>query len=593
MLLWCLVDLLSILHALRLHSASLFLTIEGFHVSLYVLVLAIVALLLFGLWRVATGRAAALATEAQKRQIEAARLRAQVASLERELETLRPWRVVADADARAHELLRTAEAAANQLREEADRVRASAAEEATAVRAQAIGDARAARQVAQAKADTLEAEGARIVEASRLQADAIVADARTKAEEVAGRALAALEQRDELIRTIEALKNITEGYGDRYIVPTHALLDDLAEGFAHTDAGRQLKLLRQRIREVVSLGRAADCEYVEPNRRTTAIRFVTDAFNGKADSILSRARTDNAGTLQQELRDAFQLVNFNGAAFRNARIRDEYLAMRLEELHLASVIDAIKDQERDEQRRIREQMREEEKARRDFERALKDAEKEEGMLKKAMERAEAQLAKATAEQREKYEVQLAELSQKLQEAEARGQRALSMAQQTRRGHVYVISNVGSLGEHVYKIGLTRRLDPLERVRELGDSSVPFEFDVHALIFAEDAPALESQLHRHFVLGQVNKVNHRKEFFRAELAHIRSEIETLGLEAQWTMTAAAREFRETQAIERTIAGSDDAREAWVKRQLLLEPVGLPFEDSPGSDSPNAIAEAEVP
>ena len=559
---------------------------------LLVIALAIVAFILLNRWRAAIARSSDLAAEAQKYRTNAAQLAALLVALEREVEALRPWRGIADADARAKDIIRTAEADAKQLREDADRLRLAAAVEATSLRTQAGDEARAARQAAQAKARVLEVEAARLLEDARQQGDTIVAEARAKAEEIAGNAFKALEQRDALVRTIEALKNVTEGYGDRYIVPTHALIDDLAEGFAHTDAGRQLKLLRQQLREAVSQGRAADCEYVEPNRRTTAIRFVTDAFNGKADSILARARTDNAGTLQQELRDAFQLVNFNGAAFRNARIRDEFLAMRLEELHLASLIDALRDQERDEQRRIREQLREEEKARRDFERAMRDAEKEEAMLKKAMERAEEQLAKATTEQRAQFEARLAELSQKLQEAEARGQRALSMAQQTRRGHVYVISNVGSLGEHVYKIGLTRRLDPLERVRELGDSSVPFEFDVHALIFSEDAPALECKLHRHFVLGQVNKVNYRKEFFRAELNHIRGEIESLGLEAQWTMTAAAREFRETQAIERAIAGSDEAREAWVKRQLLLEPVGVALDDAEVAEKPSAVTEAEA-
>lgn len=561
---------------------------------MYVLLVALVILaaILLNRWRASLARSSDLAAEAQKCQTDAVRLASQILALEHELETLRPWRGIADADARAKELIRIAEADAKQLREEAERLRLAAVVEATSLRTQAGDETRADRQAAQAKARALEAEAARLLADARQQGDTIVSDARAKAEEVAGIAFKALEQRDALVRTIEALKNVTEGYGDRYVVPTHALIDDLAEGFAHTDAGRQLKVLRQRLREAISQGRAADCEYVEPNRRTTAIRFVTDAFNGKADSILARARTDNAGTLQQELRDAFQLVNFNGAAFRNARIRDEFLAMRLEELHLASLIDALRDQERDEQRRIREQLREEEKARRDFERAMRDAEKEEAMLKKAMERAEEQLAKATTEQRAQFEARLAELSQKLQEAEARGQRALSMAQQTRRGHVYVISNVGSLGEHVYKIGLTRRLDPLERVRELGDSSVPFEFDVHALIFSEDAPALESKLHRHFVFGQVNKVNYRKEFFRAELNHIRGEIESLGLEAQWTMTSAAREFRETQAIERAIAGSDDAREAWVKRQLLLEPIGGALDDAEVAEEPSAITEAKA-
>jgi hypothetical protein len=156
-----------------------------------------------------------------------------------------------------------------------------------------------------------------------------------------------------------------------------------------------------------------------------------------------------------------------------------------------------------------------------------------------------------------------------------------MAQQTRRGHVYVISNVGSFGEDIYKIGLTRRLSPLDRIRELGDSSVPFEFDVHALIFAEDAPALETKLHRHFVLSQINKVNYRKEFFRVSIAEIRTELEALGLAATWTMAAAAREYRESMAIEKAIANDPAAREAWLRRQLTLDP---------GSEA--ALAEAEA-
>ncbi len=127
-----------------------------------------------------------------------------------------------------------------------------------------------------------------------------------------------------------------------------------------------------------------------------------------------------------------------------------------------------------------------------------------------------------------------------------------MAQQTRCGYVYIISNLGSFGEDVFKIGLTRRLEPMDRVKELGDSSVPFEFDVHALIRSDDAPALEHKLHRHFLLHQVNKVNHRKEFFRCDLATIRKEVVELGLQAQWTMKAEARDYRETLAIEKKIA-----------------------------------------
>jgi flagellar biosynthesis GTPase FlhF len=299
---------------------------------------------------------------------------------------------------------------------------------------------------------------------------------------------------------------------------------------------------------------------------------VLDAFNGKVDSIPSRVKSDNAGKLEQEIRDAFAIVNLGGEAFRNARITDEYLSARLEELKWGAVAQELKRQEQEEQRRIREQIREEERAQREFERAMREAAKEEDVIKRAMAKAQEQIEKANAEQRVKYELQLQELSIKLQAAEEKNQRALSMAQQTRRGHVYIISNVGSLGENVYKIGLTRRLDPLDRIYELGDSSVPFEFDVHALIMSEDAPALEHQLHKHFVLNQVNKVNHRKEFFRANLTDIRREIEGLGMNAHWTMLAEAREYRETLAIEKLIESDPVARESWLNRQLTLEPAG---------------------
>ena len=165
--------------------------------------------------------------------------------------------------------------------------------------------------------------------------------------------------------------------------------------------------------------------------------------------------------------------------------------------------------------------------------------------------------------------QLEELAGKLKEAEERNQRAISMAQQTKQGHVYIISNIGSFGEHVYKIGLTRRLEPLDRIHELGGSSVPFEFDVHALIFSEDAPALEHKLHKHFVMMQVNKVNCRKEFFRVDLRQIREEMKELGITGKWTMAAEAAEYRETLAIEKAVSADPAKRELWIKRQLQLE------------------------
>jgi hypothetical protein len=367
------------------------------------------------------------------------------------------------------------------------------------------------------------------------------------------------------------MKNLIEGYGDEYLIPEHSLLDDLAEDFGQTEAGVELKNARERTKAMVRNQTASTCEYVEINRRTTAINFVVDAFNGRVDSILSRVRNNNAGTLAREIRDAFTLVNYNGKAFRDARVTEEYLEARLAELKWAVIAQQLRLDEREEQRLIKEQIREEEKARKEFERAIRDAEKEEDLLKKAMAKALQQIEQASEAQKAKYEQQLQDLAERLQQAEERSKRALSMAQQTKRGHVYVISNIGSFGEEVFKIGLTRRLEPIDRIRELGDSSVPFEFDVHALIFSENAPALERQLHKHFVTSQINKVNHRKEFFRANVTKIREEVEKLGLIAKWTIAAEAREYRETLALEEAIKADASLQDGWIKRQLQLEAV----------------------
>ncbi len=117
------------------------------------------------------------------------------------------------------------------------------------------------------------------------------------------------------------------------------------------------------------------------------------------------------------------------------------------------------------------------------------------------------------------------------------------------GHVYIISNVGSFGENVYKIGMTRRLDPLDRVYELGDASVPFEFDVHAMIKCDDAPALEKALHESFSLKRVNRVNQRKEFFKVNLEEVEATCRSLQRnEFKFTLLAEAKEYRQSVAIE---------------------------------------------
>ncbi|MDQ0594505.1 hypothetical protein QFZ37_002874 [Chryseobacterium ginsenosidimutans] len=401
----------------------------------------------------------------------------------------------------------------------------------------------------------------------------IIDSAENKAEVIGGDAYRSLREANEIADRIKAMKNVIKGYGNEYIVPTYTLLDELAEDFGHKEAGENLKKLRQNNKLMITSRQAGICEYMDEYRRDIAIDFVIDAYNGKVETILASVKKDNYGILKQKMDDAFQLVNFNGEAFRKARISKVYHEARLEELKWAVVVQELRSQEQEEQRQIRDQIREEEKARKEYEKAIKDAEKEELTLKRLIEKAESQVARANEEQKLVFQQQLEELQSKLTVAEEKNQRAISMAQQTRSGNVYMISNVGSFGEDVYKIGMTRRLEPLDRVRELGDASVPFEFDVHAMIYADDAPALEKQLHRKFMKSQLNKINPRKEFFRLGINDIKNYIDHIGITCKWTLAAEAKQYRETLKLEEEMRTNKQLETEWEQYQEAVDPVTL--------------------
>lgn len=196
--------------------------------------------------------------------------------------------------------------------------------------------------------------------------------------------------------------------------------------------------------------------------------------------------------------------------------------------------------EREEQARIRAQIREEQKREREIQRELDRLTREQETLQAALNR-------ALAETKDEHSAIVEELRAKLADAEARAQRAISQAQITKAGYIYVISNLGSFGDGVFKIGMTRRLEPLDRVRELGDASVPFPFDVHMMISADDAPALESTLHRALHKSRLNKVNPRKEFFRATIDEIRQIVEENHGQVDYVADPEALQYREGLTI----------------------------------------------
>ena len=192
-------------------------------------------------------------------------------------------------------------------------------------------------------------------------------------------------------------------------------------------------------------------------------------------------------------------------------------------------------------------MREEERAKREYEQAQREAEKEEANYQKALDKARAEIELSTGDKHDKLQAKIDKLELELKEAQEKKERAISMAQQTKRGHVYIISNIGSFGENVYKIGMTRRLEPTDRVKELGDASVPFQFDIHAMIYSDEAPTLENELHKAFTDKKVNMLNTRKEFFNVTIDEIEEKVTEIGIAAEFTKLPEAMEYRETLAI----------------------------------------------
>ena len=272
------------------------------------------------------------------------------------------------------------------------------------------------------------------------------------------------------------------------------------------------------------------------------IRLISRAFNNECDAITAKVKWNNIQKSKERIVKAYEFINKLSES--NAiHIVPEYLDLKLKELSLTHEYKEKKQAEKEEQSEIRQQMREEAK----LEQEILKAQKEEEKYAKLLEKAKLDAEKATGERLEGLQLKMAKLEIELAEAHSKNERAKSMAEQTRAGHVYIISNIGSFGENVYKIGMTRRLEPLDRVKELGDASVPFIFDIHAMIYSDDAPSMEKKLHNAFNHKRVNLVNNRKEFFNVSLKEIKEESLKYNESIEFIETIEAREYTESIAI----------------------------------------------
>lgn len=279
------------------------------------------------------------------------------------------------------------------------------------------------------------------------------------------------------------------------------------------------------------------------------IKMALLAFNGSCDALISKVKFNNIERIETQIAKSFERINKLNERNKVA-ITSNYLSSKLEELRLCYEYEQKKQEEKEEIRRIREAEREEQKLQKEIEEARKKINKEQSHFLNALENIELQLQTANEtekaallEKKKEIEDKLAEIDKSLKDIDYR-------EANQKAGYVYVISNIGSFGENIYKIGMTRRLDPQDRVDELGDASVPFRFDVHAMIFSEDAPALEAALHNAFEDKKVNLVNNRKEFFNVTLDEIEKVVkENYDKTVDFIKLPEAEQYRESMMIRK--------------------------------------------
>jgi len=269
------------------------------------------------------------------------------------------------------------------------------------------------------------------------------------------------------------------------------------------------------------------------------IKLTLRAFNNECDAAIANTRWNNAIAMEKRIVNAQNQIEKLNAS-NSIVIKGEFLALKLRELRLTHEYREKLKVEKEEKAEAARLAREEQRLLRDLEEAQKDEEHYAALLAKAKSEAES----VTGQKLQAFSEQIRMLEKDLASARAKAERAQALAEKTTSGYVYIISNVGSFGEDVIKIGLTRRLDPMDRVKELGDASVPFVFDVHAIIYSEQAPALERALHAEFESSRINTQNFRKEFFRAPISAVHTAVKRLAPDAPFFTDIEAQEYRET-------------------------------------------------
>ena len=369
-----------------------------------------------------------------------------------------------------------------------------------------------------------------------------------------------LRNQKSLAAEIEEKEEVIEKYKNK----------DIAREVEHNNLKNELRQIIEinRIKSKEILGKAVDFAFdfetifreQHHSAQEEIQKVLDDTYRYKRKTLLASVTLRNFEKKLEDIRREKAIYQTLIAKYDFFQLRDhsDWKGVEKEFRDKVLELQAAQD-ERDAQNEIKRQMREERQRAEELERQQQEAEVKEQELEARRKAVEEALLAADEEHRQELEETRRQLEQEIEDVHKQYERAKSMAQMTKQGHVYIISNIGSFGENVFKIGMTRRLEPLDRVSELSGASVPFEFDVHAMISCDDAPALEYALHNKLSSERMNKVNLRKEFFKTDLNKIIQCVEEHHGKVEYIADPAALQYYRSLEI---------AEEAQNNKELLV-------------------------
>lgn len=357
------------------------------------------------------------------------------------------------------------------------------------------------------------------------------------------------QEKEKLRQELNSIKAEIKSANQELLLEQYCFSD--YDGISSQECKNQISILKAKEKELIA---SEECFIVNEvsmygkRQRTNNLKQIIRCFNAECDNALLNLSAKTIDIARNKIARSFETLNsifqVDGIAMKN-----ELLTIKLQELNLTYTYELKKEQEKEQQKAIKEQMIEEEKVRREIERQKAKIEKDQTQCTNEISKLMSYMQKTSSDiEKQLYIDKIKELEERLKELEADKASVLEREANARAGFVYVISNIGSFGDGIYKIGMTRRLEPMDRIKELSSASVPFEFDVHAMIFAEDAPDLESKLHRYFEKQSVNRVNLKKEFFRVSIDEIEKFVkENFNNTVTFTKIPVAKEYYQTLEI----------------------------------------------